>query len=115
MTLFGTRCQGTVIRELSPEVVLCIDRIVSKFYGRCIAVSMDASDFADMLRSTLAAGIMASDSDVVDLGVPPTLMLQYYVRSHGDVTSDMAITASHNSLEHNGFKFIMKDGMEVVH
>lgn len=114
MTLFGINgVRGTANRDLTPEVALQIGKVVGRTFGRRIAVATDARDSADMLRSAVSAGIMASGTDIVDLGILPTPVLQYYVKSHPDITGGIVITASHNPPEHNGFKFIKEDGVEV--
>ena len=114
MTLFGINgVRGTANRDLTPEVALQIGKVVGRTFGRRIAVATDARDSADMLRSAVSAGIMASGTDIVDLGIMPTPVLQYYVKSHPDITGGIVITASHNPPEHNGFKFIKEDGVEV--
>ena len=114
MTLFGINgVRGTANRDLTPEVALQIGKVVGRTFGRRIAVATDARDSADMLRSAVSAGVMASGTDIVDLGILPTPVLQYYVKSHPDITGGIVITASHNPPEHNGFKFIKEDGVEV--
>lgn len=114
MTLFGANgVRGTANRDLTPEIALQIGRVVGRTYGRRIAMATDARDSADMLKGAITAGILASGSDIVDLGVLPTPVLQYYVRTHPEVTGGVVITASHNPPEYNGFKFIREDGVEV--
>ena len=114
MTLFGINgVRGTANRDLTPEVALQIGKVVGRTFGRRIALATDARDSADMLRSAVSAGVMASGTDIVDLGILPTPVLQYYVKSHPDITGGIVITASHNPPEHNGFKFIKEDGVEV--
>ena len=114
MTLFGINgVRGTANRDLTPEVALQIGKVVGRTFGRRIAIATDARDSADMLRSAVSAGVMASGTDIVDLGILPTPVLQYYVKSHPDITGGIVITASHNPPEHNGFKFIKEDGVEV--
>lgn len=114
MTLFGINgVRGTANKDLTPEVALQIGKVVGRTYRGRIALATDARDSADMLRSALSAGIMDAGSDVVDLGILPTPVLQYYVKSHDEITGGVVITASHNPPEYNGFKFIKGDGVEV--
>ncbi len=115
MTLFGINgVRGTANRELSPETALQIGKAVGRTYGKRIALATDARDSADMLKSAISAGIMSVGSDIVDLGILPTPTLQYYVKTHSDITGGVVITASHNPPEHNGFKFICEDGIEAT-
>ena len=114
MTLFGINgVRGTANNDLTVEFALQIGKVVGKTFGGRIAIATDARDSADMLKNALSAGIMYVGSDVVDLRILPTPVLQYYVKSHDDVTGGVVITASHNPPEYNGFKFIRGDGVEV--
>ena len=104
MTLFGINgVRGTANKDLTPEVALQIGKVVGRTYRGRIALATDARDSADMLRSALSAGIMDAGSDVVDLGILPTPVLQYYVKSHDEITGGVVITASHNPPEYIGF------------
>lgn len=115
MALFGINgVRGKVNKDLTAEVALQIGRAVGMSYGKRMAIAVDARDSAEMLRSALSSGMMAVGCDVVDLGMLPTPALQYYVRTHDDITGGVMITASHNPPEDNGFKFIGPDGMEVT-
>ena len=115
MTLFGINgVRGTANNDLTVEFALQIGKVVGKTFGGRIAIATDARDSADMLKNALSAGIMYVGSDVVDLRILPTPVLQYYVKSHDDVTGGVVITASHNPPEHNGFKFIGPDGVEAT-
>ncbi len=115
MGLFGiSGIRGVANRDLSPEMALQIGKAVGRTFGGRIALATDPRDSADMFRSALSAGIMSVGSDIVDLGVLPTPALQYYVKTHDDVTGGVSITASHNAPEYNGFKLIHADGMEAT-
>ncbi len=115
MTLFGINgVRGTANRDLTPEVALNIGRAAGLTYGKRIALAVDARDSADMLKSAVSAGIMSAGSDIVYLGMLPTPALQYYVKTHEDITGGIQITASHNPSDQNGFKFIGEDGVEAT-
>ena len=115
MTLFGINgVRGTANRDLSPEKALQIGKAIGRTYGRRIALATDARDSADMLKSAVSAGIMSVGCDIVDLGILPTPTLQYYVKTHDDITGGVVITASHNPPDYNGFKFIREDGIEAT-
>ena len=77
-----------------------------------IAIAMDSRTSSDMIRSAVSAGIMSMGCDIHNLGMIPTPALQYYVKTHGDVTGGVMITASHNPPEFNGVKCISGDGTE---
>jgi phosphomannomutase/phosphoglucomutase len=56
------------------------------------------------------AGLRASGSDVVDLGVAPTPLLYFATRYQGD-TSGVMVTASHNPPDYNGCKVVLQGQM----
>jgi phosphomannomutase/phosphoglucomutase len=65
-----------------------------------------------MIKSAVAAGLMASGVNVLDLGMLPTPALQFYVKNSG-VKGGVMITASHNPPEFNGIKCVDFDGTEM--
>ena len=77
-----------------------------------IAIAMDSRTSSDMIRDAVSAGIMSMGCSIRNLGMVPTPALQYYVKTHNDVTAGVMITASHNPPEFNGVKCISYDGTE---
>jgi phosphomannomutase/phosphoglucomutase len=96
---------------MTPELVLGIGAALGSMRRGRIAVGRDTRTSGPALASALSAGIMATGSDVVDLGVLPTPALQYLVR--GGFTAGAMVTASHNPPEYNGVKVIDTDGTEM--
>lgn len=112
-SLFGTNgVRGIVNRDLTPEVALDLGRAVGRTFTGTVAVATDARDSARMVRSALVSGIMAVGTRVMDLGLVPTPALQYYVRTHDDISGGVMVTASHNPQEYNGLKLVQQDGTE---
>jgi len=110
--LFGTNgVRGVVGEDMTPELVLGIGAALGSMRKGRIAVGRDTRTSGPALVSALSAGIMATGSDVVDLGVLPTPALQYLVR--GGFTAGAMVTASHNPPEYNGVKVIDTDGTEM--
>lgn len=62
-----------------------------------------------MLKNAVTAGILSAGCEVIDLGVVPTPTALFYVRKN-KVDGGIIVTASHNSGEWNGLKFIDRDG-----
>ncbi len=114
-TIFGANgVRGIVNSDLTPEVVFKLGRAVGRTFPGEVALATDARDSAHAVRTALSAGIMASGSDVLDLGMLPTPALQYYVRTHPRVAGGVMITASHNSQDHNGLKLVLQGGVEAT-
>ena len=114
MKMFGTNgIRGIANDFLSPELALRVGRAAAFVLGPgAIAVARDPRTSSDMIASSVEAGLMSAGVDVDDLGMVPTPALQYYVKTHDDVTGGIMITASHNPPEFNGIKCVAEDGNE---
>ncbi|MDD1667648.1 MAG: phosphoglucosamine mutase [Methanomicrobiales archaeon] len=111
--LFGTNgVRGVVGEDMHPELVLRIGAALGSMRRGRIAVGRDTRTSGPALASALRAGILATGSDVVDLGVLPTPALQFIVRG-GGFSGGAVVTASHNPPEYNGVKIIDTDGTEM--
>ena len=75
--------------------------------GRSVMLARDTRASSEALTLALMAGLRASGSDVVDLGVAPTPLLYFATRYQGD-TSGVMVTASHNPPEYNGCKVVVQ-------
>lgn len=114
MKMFGTNgIRGVANDYLSSELALKVGKAIACVLGPGpIAVAVDTRVSSPMIRSAVASGLMSMGVDVLDLGMVPTPALQYFVKTHADVTGGVMITASHNPPEFNGIKCISADGTE---
>jgi phosphomannomutase / phosphoglucomutase len=111
--LFGTNgIRGVVNQEMNASFALDVGAAIGTFMGGKVAIATDCRTSADMIKSAVAAGLMASGVSVLDLGMLPTPALQYYVKNSG-VKGGVMITASHNPPEFNGIKCVDHDGTEM--
>ncbi len=117
MKMFGTNgIRGEANGYLSCELALKVGKSIAKVLGPGpIAIAKDTRVSSDMILSAVSAGLMSMGVDVHDLGMVPTPAIQYYVKTHQDVTGGVMITASHNPPEFNGIKCIAADGTECSH
>lgn len=112
--MFGTNgVRGVVNEDMTAALALQMGKAIGSVMNGHVAVATDTRLSADMLRTAVAAGLMAVGCDVVNLGVVPTPALQYFVRMHPDISCGVMITASHNPPEFNGIKVIAADGTEA--
>lgn len=112
--MFGTNgVRGIVNGYMNVELALRMGKAIGKHYGGSIALATDTRVSAEMISSAVASGLMSVGCDVLFLGVVPTPALQYYVKTHDDVSGGVMITASHNPPEFNGIKCISADGTEA--
>jgi len=114
MKMFGTNgIRGVANEYLSGELSLNVGRAIAHVLGPGpIAIAKDTRVSSDMIVCSVSAGLMSMGVDVIDLGMIPTPALQYYVKTHDDVTAGVMITASHNPPEFNGIKCVSSDGTE---
>jgi len=115
--MFGTNgIRGEANKYLSCELSLKTGKAIAEVLGPGpIAIAIDTRVSSDMIRSAVSAGLMSMGVGVHDLGMVPTPALQYYVKTHEEVTGGVMITASHNPPEFNGIKCISADGTECSH
>ncbi len=78
--------------------------------SRTVALATDARPTGYLLAAVTARCLLAAGHTVEYLGVAPTPQLLAYSAANAAVHACLCITASHNPLGHNGFKFGMADG-----
>jgi phosphomannomutase len=78
--------------------------------GGSVVLGHDARLSHPVFRHAVAAALMASGFDVLDVGPIATPTLGRYVRTSGSV-GGIQISASHNPKEYNGLKFFQPDGV----
>ena len=77
-----------------------------------IILGMDTRISSTMLISSLIAGITATGSDVIDLGVITTPAISYLLAKH-DCTFGVMVSASHNPYYDNGIKIFNAKGEKL--
>lgn len=110
---FGTcGIRGIVGETITDQVVQCVHRGVARFLGpfRRVCVAMDTRPSSPAIEDALVAGLVANGLDVMRLGVMPTPGLYLLTRELGGDLGIM-VTASHNPVNYNGFKFCDGAGM----
>lgn len=112
--LFGTNgVRGVVNEDLTSELALQMGKAIGHVMKGTVAIAADTRSSGDMLRTALSAGLMSVGVNVLFLGMVPTPALQYYVKTHDNVSGGVMITASHNPPQFNGIKCISNDGTEA--
>src|SRR5215510_1902553 len=86
-----------------------INRFASQFArmtksGKCV-VAQDTRPSSKIIVPVVIVGLMASGTDVYNLGIAPTPAAFREARKFG---AAVMVTASHNPLEWNGLKFILE-------
>ena len=98
--------RGKVPHELNPEIAYRVGRAFAEFVKpKQVAVGRDARLSSDELFTSLSQGLRDSGVDVLDLGLCGTEMV-YFAAFHLELDGGIMITASHNPVDYNGFKFV---------
>ena len=99
--------RAVVDREITLDEVALLGRALGTYLGRegkkRIALGRDGRLSSDAFREHLLQGLLATGCDVLDIGVCPTPLLYFSIRSLA-AEGGVMITASHNPPEYNGFK-----------
>lgn len=115
--LFGTNgIRGVINHELTGELAMGIGSAWGTYLKTTVkrprvAIGTDSRLSNSMLKSAVAAGILSTGCDIVDVGLVPTPTLQYTVKEK-KYDSGVMITASHNPPQFNGIKGVASDGTE---
>ena len=94
--LAGSQLDAEFARRLGSALVTHVD-------ARLIAVARDIRESGPELHEAFLQGITEAGADVIDLGITTTGVL-YRATVDLSVDAAVAITASHNPPEYNGFK-----------
>jgi phosphomannomutase/phosphoglucomutase len=113
--LFGTNgIRGVVGEDMTADLAVRVGKALGTWFGRgTVALARDTRPSGPMLARAVAAGLLSTGCDVVDLGVAPTPAAQLHVAKAGSLRGAVVITASHNPREYNGIKAIDAQGMEM--
>lgn len=102
--------RGIVGKTLSEADARAVGRSfgshVARKGGRRVAVGYDGRLSSPLLAAALVEGLMACGLEVIRIGIGPTPMLYFSVRSL-ELDGGVMVTGSHNPPEYNGFKMML--------
>ena len=102
--LFGTNgVRGVVNVDMNVQLAMDLGRAIGTFMGGRVAIGNDPRTSADMIKSAVSCGLMSAGVEVIDIGMVPTPVVQFYAKTNG-LSGGVMITASHNPPEFNGIK-----------
>lgn len=78
--------------------------------GRKMAVACDGRVSSPELKAALIEGLRAGGVHVTDVGMGPTPMLYFAVKTLENMAAGIMVTGSHNPPTHNGFKMMRAEG-----
>ena len=98
--------RGKVPGELNSDIAYRVGRAYAQFIQpKQVAIGRDARLSSDELFAALANGLLDSGVDVLDLGLCGTEAV-YFAAFYKQLDGGIMITASHNPMDYNGFKFV---------
>ncbi|MBS1789540.1 MAG: phosphoglucosamine mutase [Acidobacteria bacterium] len=103
--------RGIVGETLTPELIIAFAQAFATYLdsGR-ILICRDTRASGPMVQAAVAAGLLASGCEVIDLGICPTPTMQLAVE-HFQAAGGISITAGHNPTPWNALKFVRADGL----
>lgn len=103
--------RGIVGETLAPELIIAFAQGFATYLdsGR-ILICRDTRASGPMVQAAVAAGLLASGCEVIDLGICPTPTMQLAVE-HFQAAGGISITAGHNPAQWNALKFVRADGL----
>ena len=105
--------RGKVPDELNEDIAYRVGRAYAEFIRPAqVAVGRDARLTSDALFEALSSGLTESGVDVLDLGLCGTEAV-YFAAFHRQLDGGIMITASHNPVDYNGFKFVGQGGRPI--
>jgi phosphomannomutase len=105
--------RGIYGKELDDSTAYAFGRaVVIHFGARHIAVGRDVRASSPALFEHFVHGVNDQGADIIDLGIITTPMV-HFAAGFLDIDLAVAITASHNPPEYNGFKIDLKNAIPV--
>lgn len=98
--------RGIYGEEFDENEAYLIGRAVGTLHkGETLAIGGDVRISTPVLKEKLMNGLMESGANLVDLGMVPTPVFYYALKTLG-VDGGIIVTASHNPPKYNGFKLM---------
>lgn len=116
--LFGTDgVRGVANTELTCELALNIGKACAFLLKKNkenvkVIIGNDGRISADMLVSSLTAGLTSQGVDVLNVGIIPTPAISYLVKDY-QFDAGIMVTASHNPYQYNGIKIFDSNGYKL--
>lgn len=105
--------RGKVPNELNEDIAYRVGRAFSAFLKpKQVAVGRDVRLSSESLFTALSNGLIDSGVDVLDLGICGTEQV-YHAAFSKQLDGGIMITASHNPVDYNGFKFVQKSAKPI--
>ncbi len=102
--------RGVYNETLREADAFALGRAFAQWVNGPVAVGRDGRVSSPSLQRALIEGLRAGGVDVTDVGVGPTPMLYFAVKTLPGMKAGIMVTGSHNPPTHNGFKMMRIEG-----
>lgn len=111
---FGTDgIRGVFGKTLTPKLAENVGNALCKIRQRPkILIGSDTRLSSDIIKCSLAVGVMLGGGDCVDVGIVPTAAISYLTQTL-NFDYGVMISASHNPPEYNGIKIFKNNGRKM--
>ncbi|MDE1482439.1 phosphomannomutase CpsG [Xenorhabdus bovienii] len=105
--------RGKVDSELTDEVMYRIGYAFANYVrAKDIVIGSDVRLSSDRLKKSFANGVMDYGSNIIDIGLVGTEEI-YFATTYLNADGGVEITASHNPIDYNGAKFVLKNSTPI--
>ncbi|UYZ85288.1 phosphomannomutase CpsG [Entomomonas sp. E2T0] len=105
--------RGQLGTELNEEIAYRIARAFAQWLKpKSIVLGGDIRATSASLKAALANGLRDEGVDVFDLGLTGTEEI-YFATTHLQTSGGIEVTASHNPIDYNGFKFVREQSKPI--
>ncbi len=91
------------------NIILYTNAFIEALYPRTIVLGRDSRPSGNYIEHIITGILLSKGIDVISLGIVPTPTLKAVVKST-NASGGIMISASHNPIEWNAFKFVGKNG-----
>ncbi len=104
--------RGIVDKQLTCELAKLIGQALASEVldkgEKYLFVGRDGRSHSPKIADAFARGVLSTGCNIIDLGLVPTPLVNFAALTSEITSSAAMVTASHNSKEYNGFKFLIK-------
>lgn len=105
--------RGQLGTELNEEIAYRIARAFAQWLKpKNIVLGGDIRPTSTSLKAALANGLRDEGVDVIDIGLTGTEEV-YFATAHLKASGGIEVTASHNPIDYNGFKFVREESRPI--
>lgn len=104
--------RGIYPKQLDEKIAKGVGAAFGTIFSGKIVVGNDVRLSSRSLKESAIDGLLSTGSTVVDIGMVCTPMVPFAINNFG-YDGGIMITASHNPLEYNGFKFFSGGGVPI--